>query len=240
MQSAVWAAASVLADTMQQPSHFAEDHWRAKSVVELGSGCGLCGLMAAALGARRALLTDLPPLLPLLRRNCDANRHVCGESELSVRSLEWGVTPCGGLLAEGEEWSEGLSEGDQEVSTPSTRGTPLLRRWDVVLGADITPFVQTLGELSETILELSGGSAPRESPLDGRGDGRGDGRDEDTEVYPPTEIYHPTEIYLAHHDRNDTHWLIEQFSDQHGGLFTIEELCRVDKVWCCVVMYEDV
>ena len=131
MQSAVWAAASVLADTMQQPSHFAEDHWRAKSVVELGSGCGLCGLMAAALGASRVLLTDLPPLLPLLRRNCDANRHVCGESELSVRSLEWGVTPCGGLLAEGEEWSEGLSEGDQEVSTPSTRGTPLLRRWDV-------------------------------------------------------------------------------------------------------------
>ena len=40
MQSAVWQAGVVLADCMQQPALFPDDHWRGKRVVELGAGCG--------------------------------------------------------------------------------------------------------------------------------------------------------------------------------------------------------
>ena len=41
---------------------------RGASIVELGSGCGVCGLGAAAQGAR-VVMTDLPEALPLLRLN---------------------------------------------------------------------------------------------------------------------------------------------------------------------------
>ena len=43
-------------------------------MLELGAGTGACGLAAAALGARRVLLTDKPVLLPLLSANVAANR----------------------------------------------------------------------------------------------------------------------------------------------------------------------
>ena len=46
----------------------------AAQVLELGAGTGACGLAAAALGARRVLLTDKPVLLPVLRANAAANR----------------------------------------------------------------------------------------------------------------------------------------------------------------------
>ena len=52
----------------------------AAQVLELGSGTGACGLAAAALGARRVLLTDKPVLLPLLSANVAANCFDCSGS----------------------------------------------------------------------------------------------------------------------------------------------------------------
>ena len=64
MQSAVWNAGWALSNAMQHPDVFSAGYWRDKNVLELGAGCGACGIMAAHLGARshaRLPFAVLPP-----------------------------------------------------------------------------------------------------------------------------------------------------------------------------------
>ncbi|KAM0934736.1 putative lysine methyltransferase, S-adenosyl-L-methionine-dependent methyltransferase [Dioscorea sansibarensis] len=56
------------------------------TILELGASTGLPGLTAALLGATRVILTDLPPLLPSLRRNVLANDL---EACVEVKVLDW-------------------------------------------------------------------------------------------------------------------------------------------------------
>jgi predicted nicotinamide N-methyase len=107
----VWTAASVLTCAMQDRALFPID-WASSSVLELGSGTGLCGILAAKLGARELVLTDLPELLPLLRRNAELN----GVSEVtSAVALDW-----------------------RDETLPAGLPQPI----DVILGSDITVFIQ--------------------------------------------------------------------------------------------------
>merc|ERR1712117_1014288 len=55
----VWDAAIVLAKYLQT----VQGQLQGRSVIELGSGTGVVGLSAAALGASPVLLTDLPALI---------------------------------------------------------------------------------------------------------------------------------------------------------------------------------
>lgn len=57
-------------------------------VLELGSGTGLVGLAAAGTWDVPVLLTDLPEIVPNLRRNVDANRAILN-GEVDVAVLDW-------------------------------------------------------------------------------------------------------------------------------------------------------
>lgn len=73
----VWDAAIVLSKYLETPG-FSGDGAHAlsrRSVLELGSGTGAVGLMAATLGAD-VIVTDLEELQDLLKMNIDMNKHL--------------------------------------------------------------------------------------------------------------------------------------------------------------------
>jgi predicted nicotinamide N-methyase len=67
----VWESAVVLAHFLASHTCGTPEWWRQKRVLELGAGCGLAGLVAAALGAREVVLTDR--VTYMLGANADAN-----------------------------------------------------------------------------------------------------------------------------------------------------------------------
>lgn len=83
----VWNSALVLAEWMANQCKLFDFDFRGKTVIELGAGAGLPGLMAALLGARRVVLTDVEPLLPGLLENVYANGL---EDRVEVTELVWG------------------------------------------------------------------------------------------------------------------------------------------------------
>ncbi|DBA04332.1 TPA: hypothetical protein N0F65_002094 [Lagenidium giganteum] len=97
--SRVWRASRFLADHLVACSRSADasafhgvlaDDGGAAGVVELGSGCGLAGLVAASLGAD-VLLTDQHQAIDLLERNVAANAATADErARLTVREYTWG------------------------------------------------------------------------------------------------------------------------------------------------------
>ncbi|ESW28035.1 hypothetical protein PHAVU_003G253400 [Phaseolus vulgaris] len=61
-------------------------------ILELGSGTGIVGIVAAATLGGHVTLTDLPHVVPNLKFNADANAGVVGPigGELAVAPLRWG------------------------------------------------------------------------------------------------------------------------------------------------------
>ena len=136
MQSAVWPSCELLCRALQDDTTIVSRRWwqeRKRMVIELGSGCGGCGIFAAKLGADKVILTDYPQLLPLLTRNASLNGV---EASVKVLPLEWGVD-------EADAFVEGLPAESSQ--------TPI----DMILGSDVTAFVQTLDVLEATIHRLA-------------------------------------------------------------------------------------
>jgi predicted nicotinamide N-methyase len=70
----VWHAAMALANYML----YNREKFRNKVVVELGSGCGLCGLLAGLLGAKHVIFTDIPEGENNITENIKLNKHQSG------------------------------------------------------------------------------------------------------------------------------------------------------------------
>ncbi|KAJ4823956.1 hypothetical protein Tsubulata_016437 [Turnera subulata] len=70
--SVMWDSGIVLGKFLEHAVDSGMLDLQGKKVVELGSGCGLVGCIAALLGAQ-VVLTDLPDRLRLLRKNVEAN-----------------------------------------------------------------------------------------------------------------------------------------------------------------------
>jgi len=82
----VWDAAIVLAKYLQT----VQGQLQGRSVIELGSGTGVVGLSAAALGASPVLLTDLPALIELIQHNISQNSPVLTDGHCTTTPLVWG------------------------------------------------------------------------------------------------------------------------------------------------------
>ncbi|XP_075546365.1 protein N-lysine methyltransferase METTL21D-like [Dermacentor variabilis] len=92
----VWDGALVLGKYIDHKNCLGE--WDAKkSVLELGSGTGIVGIVTGSFG-NDVLLTDLPQFVPLLEKNLEENRD-CLRGKASVRTLEWGAPPAPDMIA---------------------------------------------------------------------------------------------------------------------------------------------
>ncbi|XP_049917566.1 protein-lysine methyltransferase METTL21D [Epinephelus moara] len=89
----VWDAAIVLAKYLETKQFYDPSSgvnvWAGSSVVELGAGTGVVGLMAATLGAQ-VTVTDLEELQTLLRVNIQENQALITSGSITAKVLKWG------------------------------------------------------------------------------------------------------------------------------------------------------
>ncbi|KAH7931371.1 hypothetical protein BV22DRAFT_999032 [Leucogyrophana mollusca] len=78
-----WPAGEVLANYIATRG---SNYIKGRKILELGSGTGLVGLVAGALGGE-VQITDQAPLLGIMRRNVDMNRL---QASVAVSELNWG------------------------------------------------------------------------------------------------------------------------------------------------------
>ena len=112
----VWHAAHRLSEYLiKNPSLV-----RNKRVLELGCGCGLVGLVAAALGAKSVMMTDIDNQVPIIQENINLNRYL---RSLKGRGIQDSFNSC--QVTCSSMWF-GERVGDIEED-----------KYDVILGADI-------------------------------------------------------------------------------------------------------
>ncbi|TXG65402.1 hypothetical protein EZV62_006677 [Acer yangbiense] len=91
--SVMWDSGVVLGKFLEHAVDSGMLLLQGKKILELGSGCGLVGCIAALLGGQ-VILTDLPDRLRLLKKNVETNlRHGNLKGSAVVKELTWGDDP---------------------------------------------------------------------------------------------------------------------------------------------------
>ncbi|KAM4543198.1 protein N-lysine methyltransferase METTL21D [Odontesthes bonariensis] len=89
----VWDAAMVLAKYLETKQFYDPSSevnvWSGRTVLELGAGTGVVGLMAATLGAQ-VIVTDLEDLQSLLTVNIEENQALISSGSITAKVLKWG------------------------------------------------------------------------------------------------------------------------------------------------------
>ena len=109
---------------------FSKEHFKDKRVIELGSGIGLLGIALSTI-CKSVVMTDLPKMLDILKRNFERNKSLfCQQKPFlySVTSLEWNN-----------------KTEIQNLNPP----------FDIIVGSDITYEEEHIPSLVETLLQLS-------------------------------------------------------------------------------------
>ena len=131
----LWRAASMLSDVLFADPAFV----RGQSVLELGAGVGLCGLLAAKLGAKTVALTDFEPaLLDSLALAARDNRAP-GDAETRVARCDWREER---RRAEAETEAADADADDDALAAAAARGgwlpaLPFRETFDRIVGSDL-------------------------------------------------------------------------------------------------------
>jgi predicted nicotinamide N-methyase len=116
--------------------HPLKSTYSGKDVIELGAGCGLAGLTAAALGANSVVLTDISSQQSHLKKNIELNRHIW---EDNCKRVDFAV----------------MHFGDGNLVYDSNeRVMDELQVFDVILGADIGYDLSLHEPIKKTITTL--------------------------------------------------------------------------------------
>ncbi|KAL4317349.1 hypothetical protein AHAS_Ahas15G0376200 [Arachis hypogaea] len=127
--SVMWDSGVVLGKFLEHSVDSGVLVLQGKKIVELGSGCGLVGCIAALLGGE-VILTDLPDRLRLLRKNIETNmKQFCLRGSVTATELIWG------------------DDADPELVKPMP---------DYVLGSDVVYSEGAVEDLLETLGQLCG------------------------------------------------------------------------------------
>jgi predicted nicotinamide N-methyase len=135
----VWRAALILCDMLLSAPSLVAD----RRVLEVGAGCGACGMLAAVLGARHTVLTDcLPGLLETLEENIALNAEPADAAHAWAPRVSAGGG--GGLCVRHLEWEEDAPAGSSGAAPPQSDcavpDAPRLapdERFDAILGSDV-------------------------------------------------------------------------------------------------------
>jgi predicted nicotinamide N-methyase len=133
----VWCCALILADWLLCTPAICRGH----TVLELGSGLGLPGMLAAKLGAKAVSLTDcLPLMLKSLHRVVRDNGLA---KTTSVHTLDW-VTDsgadsqkCSARFGSSAETNEALQQREQEAAGEAWPHLPIGQQFELVMGSDV-------------------------------------------------------------------------------------------------------
>jgi predicted nicotinamide N-methyase len=83
----VWECASVFSSFIS--SDKARKLFKNKSVIEIGSGTGFCGLVVSQLGAKKVILSDRELNLPILEKNIQINKQNFNGCDVNVFTVDW-------------------------------------------------------------------------------------------------------------------------------------------------------
>ncbi|CAD5113131.1 unnamed protein product [Dimorphilus gyrociliatus] len=128
----LWDGSYLLAKFLESKIHFGSCYWKAKNVIELGSGCGLVSLAAWLLGAK-VIATDLPQVLSHTRACITKNV----KSIASNKSLN-----CDKIFVDDYTW--GKSKQFKSFSN-----------FQVILASDVIYERENLNDLIQALKDLS-------------------------------------------------------------------------------------